>query len=370
MTPTPSNRLDSPSFKLALALSLRRFANVHRPPPSSSPSEAQRWKRKAKDRKREILRLREELKQLEDERACEADSPIASCRCYFFDGIGESGGNGGERGGGHWMDEVLRRRFLRLVRWKERMKKVDRPLDRNHFLSFDNQNELEQLGTSINFVLELTENILVKGEVGASFATFSHQAVDFILASMKNLLASQKETELIEDIVNGLIMRLIRRMCTIPESDGNLSINSASDPQFCVQHLIRRLGNEPFIGQRILLSVSQKTSVVVESILFMDPFDESFPSFHGSMFLMIELMEFLISDYLRSWICTEDFDIRLLDEWVRSVLHAQKTSELLESRIGLYTLYMERITGELAKILSPLARQGKLDLDILSSILC
>ncbi|XP_074592204.1 protein MULTIPOLAR SPINDLE 1 isoform X2 [Curcuma longa] len=333
----PTTRTDS-SLKVAIALALARFSKLHRSSPtSSSPSDAQRWKRKAKDRKREILKLREELQQLEDGSSCEADLPIASCPCHFFGGIGESGEDGGGRG--HWIDEVLRRRFLRLVRWKERRKKVERPMDRKSFL-----------------------------EMSTSFASFSHQAVDFIVASVKNILSSKKEPDRIEDIVNGLIMRLIRRMCTIPEHDA--ALNSALDPQSCVQHIIRKLGNEPFIGQRILLSVSQKSAAVVESLHFMDPFDESFPCLHGSMFLMIELMEFLISDYVRSWISIEVFDTRLLEEWIRSVIQTHKASELFESRNGLYTLYIERVICELQKILSPLAEQGKLGVDILSGLTC
>lgn len=39
----------------------------------------------------------------------------------------------------------------------------------------------------------------------------------------------------------------------------------------------------------------------------------------------------------------------LFEEWVASILHARKALELLESRNGLYVLYMDRITGELAK---------------------
>ncbi|XP_042449929.1 protein MULTIPOLAR SPINDLE 1-like isoform X1 [Zingiber officinale] len=366
MTPTPTTRSDS-SLKVAIALALARFSKLHRSSPtSSSPSDAQRWKRKAKDRKREILKLREEIQQLEDGSSCEADLPIASCPCHFFGAIGESGEDGGGRG--HWIDEVLRRRFLRLVRWKERRKKVERPLDRKSFLVFDNNNEIEQLGASINFLVEHTDNFFLKAEMSTSFAAFSHQAVDFIVASVKNILSSKKEPDLIEDTVNGLIMRLIRRMCTIPEHDGVL--NSAPDPQSCVQHIIRKLGNEPFIGQRILLSVSQKSAAVVESLHFMDPFDESFPCLHGSMFLMIELMEFLISDYVRSWISIEVFDTRLLEEWIRSVIQTHKVSELFESRNGLYTLYIERVICELQKILSPLAKQGKLGVDILSYLTC
>lgn len=52
-------------------------------------------------------------------------------------------------------------------------------------------------------------------------------------ASLKNLLSSQKEIELIEDIVNGLIMRLIRRMCAIPENDGIFSFFVASAYDIC-----------------------------------------------------------------------------------------------------------------------------------------
>lgn len=48
----------------------------------------------------------------------------------------------------------------------------------------------------------------------------------FSEASVKNILSSKKEPDLIEDIVNGLIMRLIRRMCTIPEHDGTLYFDS------------------------------------------------------------------------------------------------------------------------------------------------
>jgi hypothetical protein len=44
----------------------------------------------------------------------EMEPPVASCRCHFFDGCGDllpqTSGGGGE----HWVDEVLRRRFLRL----------------------------------------------------------------------------------------------------------------------------------------------------------------------------------------------------------------------------------------------------------------
>lgn len=60
----------------------------------------------------------------------------------------------------------------------------------------------------------------------------------------------------------------------------------------------------------------------------------------------------------------------IFEEWVRSILQARKSLELLECRNSLYMLYMERVIGELVKQVSPLANQGKLDVDILSNLLC
>lgn len=62
--------------------------------------------------------------------------------------------------------------------------------------------------------------------------------------------------------------------------------DSASDVQFYAQHLIRELGRETYIGQRAIVSVSQRISAVGESLLFMDPFDDNFPSLHEYLFIM------------------------------------------------------------------------------------
>lgn len=59
-----------------------------------------------------------------------------------------------------------------------------------------------------------------------------------------------------------------------------------SDVQFYVQHLIRKLGYERYIGQRILVVVSQKIYSVAETLLFSHPFDDNFPQMHGSMFTL------------------------------------------------------------------------------------
>ncbi|KAK1276206.1 Eukaryotic translation initiation factor isoform 4G-2 [Acorus gramineus] len=162
-----------------------------------------------------------------------------------------------------------------------------------------------------------------------SFVALSHQAVDFILG---------------------------------PNESG-------SEAQFLVQHLIRKMASEPYIGQRIMLSVSQKICALADSLLFMDPFDESFPDVHDCMYMMVRLLEFLISDYILTWTSNQDFDKGMFEEWVRSLLQARNALQLLEGRNVLYMMCMERVTGELAKQLGPISRQGLLDIDILSELL-
>ncbi|KAG8087674.1 hypothetical protein GUJ93_ZPchr0010g9070 [Zizania palustris] len=315
-----SSRIDSPSLKAALAMALihyNRIPSRAAASSSSSPQALVRWKRKAKDRKREILRLREELKLLQDgARGEEMEPPVSSCRCHFFDGCGElppplppPDGDAGE----HWVDEVLRRRFLRLgavmasmhyllfeylllpvefilqicsiatVRWKEKQRRLDRSLPASSLMEYNSQDEIQQLSLSIDFLMELSDGIFAKREAGSSFATLSHQAVDFILASLKNILSSEREKEIVEEIINGLVARLMKRMCTIPENAGSVD---CSDAQFSLQHLFRKLGNEEFVGQRIILAVSQKISNVSETLLLVDPFDDTFPEMHSNMFVM------------------------------------------------------------------------------------
>ena len=59
-----------------------------------------------------------------------------------------------------------------------------------------------------------------------------------------------------------------------------------SDAQFSVQHLFRKLGNDEFIGQRVILAVSQKISNVSERLLLVDPFDDAFSDMHDNIFIM------------------------------------------------------------------------------------
>ncbi|KAK1607033.1 hypothetical protein QYE76_030706 [Lolium multiflorum] len=328
-----SSRIDSPSLKAALAMALMHYNRL----PSRAASAAGtstppliHWKRKAKERKREILRLREELKLLQDGvRGEETEPPVASCRCHFFDGCGDLQPPLPPGGGEHWVDEVLRRRFLRLARWKEKRRRLDRPLPVSSLMEFNREDEIQQLSLSTDFLVELSDSIFAKRDSMSSFATFSHQAVDFILGSV-----------------------------------------DCSDAQFSVQHLFWKLGQEEFIGQRIILLVSQKISNLSEMLLLVDPFDDSFPDMHGNMFIMIQLIEFLISDYIKNWLCCEQFDKNFFEEWVRSILKARKDLEVLENINGLYVVYIERVVGRLAREVAPAAHQGKLNLDVFSKLLC
>ncbi|KAK1289096.1 hypothetical protein QJS10_CPB18g00361 [Acorus calamus] len=85
--------------------------------------------------------------------------------------------------------------------------------------------------------------------------------------------------------------------------------------------------------------------------------------------MQIRLLEFLISDYILTWTSNQDFDKGMFEEWVRSLLQARNDLQLLEGRNVLYMMCMERVTGELAKQLGPISRQGLLGIDILSELL-
>ncbi|XP_048227493.1 protein MULTIPOLAR SPINDLE 1 [Ricinus communis] len=351
------------SLKLAVAISLLRskLLQKQKPPLSGDPppeSDVTRWKRKAKERKQQLFRLREDLKEAEDASRCDLSSQGASCKCFFYDNLGKLNSDGSDQR----FNDVLRRRFLRQVRLKGR-KRTDGSNQRQRFPDFSSEDEAEQLRASIDFLVDLCDTASPVQE--ANFANWSHQAVDFILATLRNLLSTGKNMDFIEGIVSSLIMRLIRRMCSPSQQDGP-SIDT--DAQFYIQHLIRKLGSEAYIGQRSLFSVSQRISVVAETLLFMDPFDDSFPYIHRCLYIMIQLIEFLVSDYLMTWLKDEGFDNVLFEEWVISLLHARKGLGLLESRNGLYVLYMDRVMGQLAKQVCQASSLQKLNRDILDSL--
>uniref|UniRef100_A0A2N9FXA4 Protein MULTIPOLAR SPINDLE 1 n=1 Tax=Fagus sylvatica TaxID=28930 RepID=A0A2N9FXA4_FAGSY len=362
----PNTDPNDESLKLAVAISLLRSKILQNQPPASnhSDSDALRWKLKSKERKQELLRLREDLKEAEDASQCDLFPQSASCKCYFFDNLGKLSPKLLGDGSGRRFNDVLRRRFLRHVRSKERRRRTVGSIQRRQFSDFNSEDETEQLRASVDFLVELSDTVSPAEEV--NFANWAHQAVDFILASLKSLLSTGMNVELIEGIVSSLIMRLVRRMCSPLKVDE--SLHTDSDARLNVQHLIRKLGSEAYVGQRTILSVSQRISLLAESLLFLDPFDDAFPNMHECMFTLIQLIEFLISDYLLMWSRDGSFDKMLFEEWVASVLHARKALELLESRNGLYVLYMERVTGELAKQVGQSSSLQKLKPEILDNL--
>ncbi|GMP35928.1 hypothetical protein CsSME_00008201 [Camellia sinensis var. sinensis] len=288
------------SLKLAITMALLRSKLLQKLPPppppphlhhpSASPSSqstSQKWKRKAKDRKQELLRLKEDLKQAEDNSQCDLFPQSASCVCYFFDKLGELNPNRFLDSSDRRFNDVLRRRFLRQVRLNERRRR-ESSTQRHCFSGCNSEDETEQLRASVDFLVELCESVCPDKVEEMNFAKWSHQAVDFILAALKNILPKGKNTELLEGIISSLIVRLVRIMCTTSQGDELHHCDTGA--QFYVQHLIRKLGSEPYIGQRVILSVSEGISVLAESLLFMDPFDDSFPSMHDCMYMMSEFL--------------------------------------------------------------------------------
>ncbi|KAI5585629.1 hypothetical protein BDE02_06G158000 [Populus trichocarpa] len=290
-TKTASSPTDDQSLKLAVAISLLRSKLLQKqppppPPPSNPPSEsdALRWKRKAKERKQELLRLREDLREAEDASQCDLFPQTALCKCYFFDNLGKSSPKPVGDGSDRRFNDILRRRFLRQVRIKERRKRINNSNIKIRFSDIYSKNEAEQLRAAVDFLVELCDTTSPGRVEEANFANWSHQAADFILASLRNLLSIGNNMELIEGIVSRLIVRLVKRMCS--PSHGDESRQTDTDTQFYIQQLIRKLGCEPHIGQRAILSVSQRISMVAENLLFLDPFDEAFSNMHECLFIM------------------------------------------------------------------------------------
>ncbi|XP_056166861.1 protein MULTIPOLAR SPINDLE 1 isoform X1 [Syzygium oleosum] len=367
--PTAATAQDSDDrLKLAVAISLLRskFLKNRTSPPPPPESDVLRWKRKAKERKQELLRLREDLKEAEEASRAAAFPQVASCKCYFFNDLGKlSPDRRPGDGSDHRFCDVLRRRFLRQVRYRESKRKRDDQHQRRHLSDVTTIDEVEHLCAAADFLVELLDAVSSVEE--DNFANWSHQAVDFILASLKNLLSVKENMESIEGIVNSLILRLVRRMTSLSGRDGGRD-DIGNDVQFYVQHLIRKLGKAVYLGQRASVAVSQKIPVVAESILFSDPFDDKFPDMHQYMFILIQLLEFLVSDYLLTWSRDENFDQLLFEEWLTSIIHARKALGVLESSNGLYMLYMDRVVGELARQLGQISSNHKLNPDVLSNL--
>ncbi|KAD4982525.1 hypothetical protein E3N88_19196 [Mikania micrantha] len=349
------------SLKLALAMALLRSkllkgtCDTRQPPYATSDSEALKWKHKAKERKQEIIRLKQDLVEVEDRMHHEFS---ASCRCYFFDSLGKLSPNklSGEVFDQRFKD-VLRRRFLRQVRLKERRKRRNEDSTQRLFLSDNKDEEIEQLRASVDFLVELCDT-----PDDASFANWSHQAVDFILDAINNTLSKGKNMEPVEGIIDSLSLHLVRKMCT------TLQGKACHDAQFHIQHLLRKLGSESCVGQRVILAASQKISLLAENLLFLDPFESNFPEMHSNLYILIQLIEFFVSDYLINWSKANGFTTELFEEWVNSILHARKGLQLLESRCGLYILYMDRVIGLTAKLVGQAESLQKLNPNVLQRL--
>lgn len=59
----------------------------------------------------------------------------------------------------------------------------------------------------------------------------------------------------------------------------------------------------------------------------------------------------------------------VFEEWIASVVHARKAVAALEERNGLYLLYMDRVTGELAKRVGQVSSFREVEPAILDKIL-
>uniref|UniRef100_A0A803MFC9 Protein MULTIPOLAR SPINDLE 1 n=1 Tax=Chenopodium quinoa TaxID=63459 RepID=A0A803MFC9_CHEQI len=252
----------------------------------------------------------------------------------------------------------------RTFHWKQKAKNRKQEIQRlsdelKRLEEYYKEKEVEKLKISAEFLVDLCETTsMVKRP---NFANLAHQAVEFILGSVSQVLATGKDMAVTDGIISNLIVCLIKRTCTPLENE---LCDPETDSQIHIQHIIRMLGNVSYVGQRVLLSVCHRISEPAERLLSLDPFDESFPQIHDSMFVMIQLIEFLVSDYLVTW----SKDEGLFEEWLISFLHARKTLQSMEKRSGLYSLYLDRVTGELARQVGQVLSLQKLNQDILDEL--
>ncbi|PHU00739.1 hypothetical protein BC332_30526 [Capsicum chinense] len=59
-----------------------------------------------------------------------------------------------------------------------------------------------------------------------------------------------------------------------------------------IQHLMRKIENEAFVGQRLIFAVSQRISALAKNLLFMDPFVVAFSSMNNSMYMICLLLSY------------------------------------------------------------------------------
>ncbi|KAK8545153.1 hypothetical protein V6N13_066455 [Hibiscus sabdariffa] len=151
-----TNTPNEESLKLAIAISLLRSKLLQRPPPPPplQSDDALKWKRKAKERKLEIIKLKDDLKEAEDASQCDLFPRTAACKCYFFDNLGQLSPNRLGDASDNRFGDVLRRRFLRQVRMRERRKTAGSSQKRRAF-GFSDEDQAGQLWASVDFLVEL-----------------------------------------------------------------------------------------------------------------------------------------------------------------------------------------------------------------------
>ncbi|MBA0574472.1 hypothetical protein Golob_001667, partial [Gossypium lobatum] len=226
---------------------------------------------------------------------------------------------------------------------------------------FSDEDHAEQLRASVDFLVELCSSSSPVQE--SKFKNWSHQAVDFILGN--------HEMDLCFVLVGGFV-----------EAD-------------------RIFENEN--AQRLLRNENPRSDSIehgLKSPRFRPPLDSAKLTFQ------IQLIEFLVSDYLLTWSTNEDFEnsrhhhsflhliiytistknvldpcilhicslhmrhiAGVFEEWVTSLLQARKSVEVLESRNGLYLQYMDRVVGELSKLVGQSPALLKLNSGIFDALL-
>ncbi|MFS8026733.1 putative protein MULTIPOLAR SPINDLE 1 [Helianthus anomalus] len=142
-------------------------------------------------------------------------------------------------------------------------------------MSDNKAEETEQLRASADFLVELCDT-----PDDGDFANWSHQAVEFILDAINNTLFKGKNIEFVDGIVGSLSLHIVRKMCT------TLQGNAHHDARIHVQHLLRKLGSESCIGQQVILAVSQRICLLAENLLFLDPFESTFPEMHSNLYIL------------------------------------------------------------------------------------
>ncbi|KAK8649816.1 hypothetical protein V6N13_139472 [Hibiscus sabdariffa] len=150
-----TNTPNEESLKLAIAISILRSKLLQRhPPPPPQSDDALKWKRKAKERKLEIIKLKNDLKEAEDASQCDLYPRTVACKCYFFDNLGQLSPNRLGDASDNRFGDVLRRRFLRQVRLRER-RKTTGSSQKRRALGFSDEDQAGQLRASVDFLIEL-----------------------------------------------------------------------------------------------------------------------------------------------------------------------------------------------------------------------